>query len=507
MRVGLTGTAALLLALAGCAERPRPPTVLRVALPTELQSLDPHFSDTAGAYTVLGNVYEALVVTDPGLGRRPNLAIRWHNPDPLTWDFDLDPGARFHSGKAVTAADVAYSIRRGLSEGDLDVKYYLGDVDHVEALGPLSVRLVLRRPSPALLNRLGHVFIVPAGSTREGLDRHADGTGRYRVTAWQVGRRLELAADQAGRHPAAPVERVEIRVDVAPDEAARGMLDGRFDLALLGLTRVARSLPEAEFSLRRQLSLQVKYLGFDVRGGTTPQIEGPNPFRDRRVRQAIQLAIDRPGLVAALPNDATPASQLVPHHVFGFDTRLPEIAPDRGRARALLREAGFGRGFRVRLHSREILSEAARLLVPQLAAVGIDAAPVVLADAPYFELLSRRQASLWLDRWSCTTGESGEMFENAFHSPDPARGMGAFNESGFSDREFDAAIERTLALEDLQRRRIALGDLMQRIMNEAIWVPLYNDDEVWAVRRSFEWRPRSNYWLQLAEVAPAAVGR
>jgi len=501
---GIRSLVVLALLLAGCSPPPAATPRLRVALPTKLSSLDPHLSDTSGAYTVLGNVYEALVSTDPGLRRRPNLALRWQNPDPLTWDFDLDPEARFHSGRPVVAEDVVFSIRRVLSEPGLDTRYYLGDVARAEARTSGSVRLMLTRPSPALLSRLGHVYIVPAGSTRESLERAPDGTGAYRVVRWQPGARLQLEAAPGRRGGQPAVPEVDLRVDVPPTRIVNGLLAGEFDMALLGLDRGARSLPEAEFAAHRRPSLQVRYLGLDVGRDVTAQVAGRNPFRDRRVRKAVQVAIDRPALVAGLPGDAQPANQLVPRHVFGFETALPEIAHDREQARRLLKAAGFGNGFRVALHTREVLAEAAAPLAGQLATVGIDARPVVLADAQYFELLRRREASLWLDRWACTTGDSGEMFENAFHSPDSARGLGAFNESGYADPGMDRAIEAALAIEDLPRRRIALAGLMRRIMDEAVWVPLFNDDERWVVRRSFVWRPRANYWLQLAEVAPAA---
>ncbi len=502
--LALAGT---LILVAACrpAEIPAP-RVLRVTLPSDLQTVDPHVSDTSGSFTVLGNVYQALVMTDPGLRRRPGLALRWHNPDPLTWDFELDPAARFHDGKPVLPADVVFSLNRPLSEPGLDVRYYLGDVSHAEISGPRSVRVRLKRRSPVLLHKLGHVFIVPAGSSRQSLERTPRGTGAYRIESWSPGLSLELVAAENGRLPPAPVERVALRVNVPPGETARRLLAGETDMGLLGLTRIAGTLSASEFAQHRRISLQMKYLAFDVGREVTPQVSGRNPFRDRRVRQAIHLGIDRQALVAGLPTDAMPANQLVPRHVFGFDAQLPETRSDPERARALLREAGFAKGFAVTLHSREILGEAAQLLAAQLPALGIDVRLKVQADPEYFEDLES-QASLWLDRWSCTTGDSGELFENAFHSPDRARGLGEFNESGFHDESLDAAIEEALLVEDLPRRRVALAGLMQRIMTELAWIPLYTDGEVWAVRRSFEWKPRSDYWLQLAEVAPAGAVR
>lgn len=491
----------------GCRSTPPPPSLIRVALPSELQSLDPHVSYTSGAFTVLGNVYQALVVTDPGLGRRPGLAARWHNPDPLTWDFDLDPRARFHDGKALEPADVVFSLNRPLSEPDLDVRYYLGDVARVEITGPLSVRVRLKRRSPVLLHKLGHVFIVPAGSSRASLERRPRGTGAYRVVSWKPGHSLELEAAEDARQQRAPVRRAWLRVNVAPEDIASGLRGGETDMALLGSAATALDLPPAQFVVRRRGSLQVKYVGFDVERAGSPSGPGANPFRDRRVREAIQLAIDRPALASGLGNDALPAGQLVPRHVFGFDSSLAEVAPDRERARMLLRDAGYAGGLRATLHSRHILREAATAVVEQLRSVGVELTPIIQPDPEYFEVLKRRAASVWLDRWACTTGDSGEMFENAFHSPDHGRGLGDFNESGFRDPTLDVAIEEALTLEDLPRRRAALADLMRRVMGEMVWIPLYTDEDVWVVRRPFAWQPRSDYWLQLAEVVPLHARR
>lgn len=499
--------AGALALLGACRAAPPAPSLIRVALPSELQSLDPHVSNTSGAFTVLGNVYQALVVTDPGLGRRPGLAARWHNPDPLTWDFDLDPRARYHDGKPVTPADVVFSLNRALSEPDLDVRYYLGDLARAEISGALSVRVRLKRRSPVLLHKLGHVLIVPAGSSRAGLDRRPRGTGAYRVTSWRPGHSLELQATEDARQQRAPVARAWLRVNMAPEEIARGLGAGEIDLALLGSARTARELPPGQFEVRRRGSLQVKYLGFDVEGPRSPAGTGPNPFRDRRVREAIHLAIDRAALAGGLGTDAVPASQLVPRHVFGFDSSLAEVALDRQRARALLREAGYGAGLKATLHSRHILREPAMAVVAQLRGVGVELSPLIQPDPEYFEVLRRRQAGVWLDRWACTTGDSGEMFENAFHSPDPERGLGDFNESGLRAATLDVAIEEALVVEDLPRRRAALAGLMRRVMTELAWIPLFSDEEVWAVRLPFAWHPRSDYWLQLAEVAPLSAQR
>jgi len=63
-----------------------------------------------------------------------------------------------------------------------------------------------------------------------------------------------------------------------------------------------------------------------------------------------------------------------------------------------------------------------------------------------------------------------------------------------------------LVIEDLAKRRVALEDLMESVMRDLVWIPLYTDEEVWAVDRGFVWRPGSDYWLHLADVSAAVAG-
>jgi len=220
----------------------------------------------------------------------------------------------------------------------------------------------------------------------------------------------------------------------------------------------------------------------------------------------VQLALDRSRLAAELPSHAMAANQLVPRQVFGYNARLPEPRPDRERAKALLREAGFPNGFNTTLHTRQILGEAAEPVRRELHEVGIELEVVVLPDPEYFPGLQKHAFSLWLDRWSCTTGDAGELFENALHSSQPIRGLGVYNESAYVNPALDAAIEKMLVIEDLAKRRVALEDLMESVMRDLVWIPLYTDEEVWAVDRGFVWRPGSDYWLHLADVSAAVAG-
>lgn len=489
------------MAAAQACRRARPEQPFRIALPYEVDGLDAHASSTIAAFTVLGNIYDPLVFAYASQGLRPGLAQSWSNPDPLTWVFELRPGVRFHSGRPVQARDVVFTFERLQRDARLEVRYYVGRIADVQALDERRVRVRTHRRTPALLSQLGHVFVVP----RDG-SASADGTGPYRVAHWEPGRTLKLERNEAYWNGPAAIREVEFALHVEPREIVKRLAAGEQEMALLGLTRPGEAPPALpDHLLQRRTGLQVKYLAFDLGRARTPFCDvEPNPFLDRRVREAFHLAVDRPRLVAALPHHAAPANQLVPREVSGFVPELPEARHDPGRARSLLREAGFPNGLKATLHTREILREPALLLGAQLREVGIALDVQVLKDAAYFTGLGRRAFSLWLDRWACTTGESAELFETALHTRAAPKGLGSFNESDYSNPALDGDIERAIELDRPAERQLALQALMRRAMTELPWVPLFADEEVWAVERGFVWSPRVDYWLHVADIRPVA---
>jgi peptide/nickel transport system substrate-binding protein len=489
----------LAVAAAGC-RRAGADRSFRIALPYQIGTLDPHVSTTTGAFTMLGNVYEPLVFAHTSQILRPGLARRWTSPDPLTWIFELRPDVRFHSGRPLTARDVVHTYDRVIGDSQLEARYYLGEVAAVEALDARSVRLRARRRTPVLLRKLSHVFIVPADSSA-----HDDGTGPYAVADWQPGRSLSLERNDAYWDQPTAVRRATFSLDLGPQEVGEGLRAGAFEMALIGQPRQGAPLADlGRYREQRRGTLHVKYLAFDLGRSVTPFCSvRPNPFLDRRVREAVHLALDRGRLVSRLPTYAATADQLVPREVFGFAPDLARTASDPERARRLLEEAGFPEGLKVALHTRELLKDAARLVAQQLGEVGVEADVRPLADDRYFAGLARREFSLWLDRWSCTTGDSMELFENALHTSHAATGLGSFNESGFSDRRLDRAIEEALELEAPPERRAALEGLMAMAMQALPWIPLYTDEEVWVIDRAFAWEPRVDHWLHIADIHEA----
>jgi len=499
--VGLWLSLAVLGLAQACAPAAGPRRArFEIGLPFRPTTLDPHAFATTAYTSFVGSVYEPLVTLDARMRLRPGLAERWSNPDPLRTVFRLRRNVRFHSGRALRAADVVYSFRRILAHPELEAGYYLVDVQEVRALDEFTVEILTRHAQPALLNRLAFVFIVPEGSG-ERLAREADGTGPFAITAWRRGESGVLRRNASYREARPLLDEVSLNFGLTAERIESGLKRGAFDLAVL-TDRGVRSSPPGYRTLSSD-SLHVKYLAFDVASAVTPFCDRrPNPFRDVRVRRAISVALDRPELPGAFPG-ATPMWQLVPPVVFGFNPAIPRPGPDLERARGLLREAGVAAGFRVTLHTRAFLRQAAAWVARQLEPLGIRARVETLPDDRYFEALKRHELSLWLDHWGCTTGESGELFENAMHSPDPAAGLGGFNESAFRDPELDRLIEGSRGAAPFARRH-ALEDLMRLTVDAAPWIPLYVDRDYYVIAEPYWFEPYASLTLPLAEITRAS---
>lgn len=473
-----------------------------ISVPYEILTLDPHARNNLANFALVSHFYDPLVTTDADMKIRPCLARLWENPDPSTWIFHLQKDARFHSGRMLHADDVVYSITRLQQERDLEIGGYVRYVAEVTAVDARTVRLRTTRPLSILLNKLRFVAIVPKGARGEDLAVRPDGTGAFRLAQWDRGRTLRMVRNDTAWSPSGDIEEVTFLLDRTPEQAAEDLRSGRAQLAQANSRAAAAALRrEGRFEVHSHPSLFLKYIGYDVERAETPYVRPhPNPFRDLRVRRAFHLALDRRRLVDALTTAAQPASQLVPPTIFGFNPRLATPEPDPGEARRLLAEAGYAGGVEADLHVRKLYAEAAALVAEQLRPSGFRLQPKVENDGEFLDRLRRRDASLFLSRFGCPTGDASDILDNALHSIDPAHGLGMQNFGGYANPEVDRAIETSAGIESVADRRAALESIMARLIGDLVWVPLYVDEDTYAHDKRLRWRPRNDSFILAAEI-------
>jgi peptide/nickel transport system substrate-binding protein len=450
----------LLLCAAACV-RPTP-HALTIAEASAPSTFDPHLHNEIAVWSTLSNVCEGLAGFTPDMHVEPALAVSWRALDPLRTRFELRPGARFHDGTPVTAADVVASFTRAASHPRSAVRHHLAGVARVVADGDSAVVVETAAPSPTLLNRLAFVPVIPRAQAGETENGAPIGSGPYRWVAREPGGAVTLER-VPGRQPAPEFREVRFVYQADDRERANEFMAGRTDVCVRvpedAVTDIGR---RPRLKLISQPRLAVQILAVIPHGASG---DGRAALGDPRVRRAMLHAIDRDALVNQVYRGlATGASQYAHPAVFGYDPAIPLVRYDPGEARRLLAEAGFAAGFDVTLGHGQVGSGAMERIAADLAAVGVR---VTLVPVPFGELVARlRERSIALAYFArtCTTGDVSEYLDSAVHTPDPGRGLGGENYGGFSDLEVDRLLESASTELDPARRL----DLLQRAQRRAL---------------------------------------
>lgn len=467
-------------------------------MPYEVDSLDPHLSNTVSNYVIAAHFYEPLVRISGNMTVEPVLAESWENPDASSWVFHLRHSVHFHDAKTFNAADVVYTFKRLQDDQSLEMREYLQNIGQVTALDSYTVMIRTIKPVAILLNRLNFILIVPSGSGNRDLNRGINGTGPYRFSSRDANQITLIRNEQYwGTKPTFP--KVTFLLGRSAEQAEEDLLSGKSQFAQCN-TRKLNPAALPQFKIVRRDSLFMKYLSFDLARDKTPYSSiQPNPFKNPIVRQAISLAINRNKLADQLSTFAVPASQPVPAFVFGFAPDLPPPVYDPEKARSLLKQARI-EDWHLTLHARKLLEESGNLVKGQLENVGIHVDLQPIPDHEFFQRMGRRDTSFFLSRLGCPTGDASNVLDIAFHSLDRNRNYGTYNIGGYQDPVVDEYIEKSDENLATESRRKQLQDVISKVTQDYVWIPLYLDQDTYAFSKDFLWEPRFDSYIFASEM-------
>jgi peptide/nickel transport system substrate-binding protein len=367
----------LLVALAGAAApaAAAPEATMTWGVHTTLVPtyFDPAETTIGTSFMVLYGLHDALVKPMPGQNMASSLAESWTlSPDGLTYDFVLRKGVRFHNGDPVTAEDAKFSFERYRGIYARTLKEHVGAV---EAPDPARLRIRLKQPWPDFMSYYGMTaasagWVVPRKYVEkvgdEGFKKAPVGAGPYRFVSFTPGVELVLEAFDQYWRKTPGVKRLVFRVIPDPSTRFAALRRGEVDLvySLVGeLAEEARRTPGVAL---KAVYPSIHWLIF------TEQWEPRSPWHDRRVRLAAILAIDR----RAIDQVRTGGLSRITGSIFATAAEsywAPPAPPfDPGKARQLLKEAGFPAGFEAGDYYCDFTSaDAAEAMIGYLQAVGI----------------------------------------------------------------------------------------------------------------------------------------
>ena len=466
---------------------------LRLALPTDVTSLDPALAWDARSEPFVMLLYQGLLEYDDGLNLLPCLATNWDiSEDKRIYTFHLRPGVRFSNGRELVASDFVFSLERNLvpsmaagaeNGGIVGARDFLaGKAPSVRGLrAPRSDTLVIELEQPDL--SFLYILTQPAASVvpREEVERfgksfgsHPVGTGPYVLTQWRRGVKMRFErnplSSQADRQNLDAIE-----VMVGGDSTLHLMMfeRGELDIAnISGLGIPKPDLTRVEGSPRWHNLIERMQAAATVFLWLNTEME---PFTNRLVRQAMNYAIDKAKVVRLLHGMATPANGILPSTMPGFNTNLAGYPFDTAKARQLLAASGHAADLSCKLWfeaGNELRSTMASAIQFDLAQAGITAQLNPVSFAPLVDSMGRRRTvQCVISAYAQDYPDPSDFLDSGFNG-NRITDQDCGNYSFYNSPQVNKLLAEAAACKDPGRRLRIYQSAEQAIVDDAPVVPL-----------------------------------
>jgi len=470
------------------------PVVLSVGMAaSDLGTLDPHRGAATQEKIVLAWMYNGLTRFAPGSTDlstiEGDLAESWESSDDKkTWTFKLRDNVQFHGdfGK-MTAEDVVFSLQRAADPARSSFSSDFGNIESLEAIDPLTVRITLKEASsdlPYVLVGFQGGFIV----SKKAVEKFGDdfrvnpiGTGPFAFDTYLASQSVNLKAHESYFRGTPKIDRIVyryIRSDASRDLAYES---GELDLVY------GRQDQEWAARMEKREDTTLDIMEPAYQGSAYINISH-KPLDDIRVRQAIAHAIDTRQVVAFKGEKvAFPPTTIFPKATLGadLDAKLPEYNPEK--AKALLKEAGFGDGLTLKsIQSQNITSLGpAQIVQAQLKKVGITLDMDVVEHATYHQQIRQNLSDLVVygaSRFPIADNYLKEFYHSRSSVGKPTA-VTNFSHCDVADAQIDAAAKEL----DPAKRMELWKEAQEKIIAHVCSVPLFEQKLVWARRTTLDY--------------------
>jgi peptide/nickel transport system substrate-binding protein/oligopeptide transport system substrate-binding protein len=469
-------------------------TTLQYYLVSDPRSLDPALSTDVTTGEVITLLYDNLTQFDTGGRLLPGLATRWETDSAgLTYTFHLRGDAAFHDGRPLRAPEVAASFRRVLAPGASGGRTWplepiAGAREFQAGRDSVIHGLVVRDDSTLVLtleeplNIFPSLLALPLASVvptpaPDDLGEHPVGSGPWRFVSWQRDDALVFARNNSYWGGAPLADSLRIRIIPEPLTQAAEYESGRLSVVEVPFGETARWEAERPAELKRRPALRAVYVAINTKRG---------PLADPRVRRALNHAVDVPAILRTVyGRRGVHAAGAIPPGIAGHDPARTPYPVDTAAARRLLREAGHGGGFSLKLWrtARPVYARVAESIQRDLGRLGIRV-EIIERDAASARAAARKgETDLFLTDWYGDYPEPDNFTWPLFHSSNAGPGG---NLAFLDDPELDQQIVRARQTTDVQEKGSLARAIDARIFEAAPWIFLWFPIDLWAARPEVE---------------------
>ena len=514
---------ALGLSLAVLAVGPVAARDLTIGLASSVTAIDPHYHFTGANMSMSRHFFDPLILQDEDRRLRPGLAVSWQAIDPMTWEFKLRTGVKFHDGSDFTAEDVKYTLWRAVNvpnnPGSFEV--YIRHVTEAIVVDAHTIRLKTAYPYPQLPGDMSTFGIVSRGiadfaTTKDfATGKAMIGTGPFKFVEWAPGDRIVAARNDAywGERPA--WDKVTFRYITSNPSRLAALLSGGVDMIeLVPSTDIPAIRKRSDIALQQKVGNRLIHLQLDSHRDVSPYVTDKagkpldrNPLKDARVRKAMSMAINRQALTERTLNGAGIATgQVMPDGYYGTSPRIKAEAYDPDGAVKLLAAAGYPDGFAMVLHgpndAYEQDEQIAMAVAQMLSRVGIAARVETMPRGVLGKRSANLDTSVHLAGFTSDTGEAAASLRNLISTYSVEKGRGMANRGRYSNPRFDAMIDAALTVIDEERREDLIQKATEFVMADTPIIPLYLQIPSWATRANLRYTPRADGYMLAHHVRP-----
>lgn len=453
------------------------------------RALDP--SNQSATYTgsVLSHMYDTLLTVNPQGEVVPSLATEYsYSEDGLEWTFKLREGVVFHDGSPFNAEVVKYSFERILNPDNGLTAYgrFNPVIESIEVLDEYTVKFTLKKPYPAfaLLVTINQSAITPP-TAADIISNHPVGTGPFKFVEYVSGERVVMERFEDYWGPTPGVDRLVWRWSPEESVLVMALQAGEVDVVV--------PLPASH------ADVLARFPGVEVHEAPGSAVfwlalnTMKEPLNDVRVRQALNYATDRQGLVdAVLWGHATVAHSPLAPQYFGYDPTVEGYEYNPEKAKALLAEAGYPDGFTMSITVQESEAQYAEVLQGMWREVGVnvivDQLENALWSAKVFAAAEENETMSSFASWASIL-DADMMLTPLFATksfPPASANLGFF-----SHERLDEILDIAAATVDPEVRRELYHEAQRIINEEAAHVTLYYANTIFGVRSNVE-----GVWIQ-----------
>ena len=521
MRQTLAATIAA--ALLGAMPLPAVAQTLNIGAGGAFNSLDPHFFNLGPNNVLNKYIFSSLTEFSPTLRPEASLAVSWTAISPTVWEFKLRPGVTFHDGTPLTADDVVFSFERiptvANSPGTFNVM--IKPITKLEVIDTHTIRMHTAGPMPVLpLMMQGPMILsrkIHTGATTSDFNsgKMAIGTGPYRLQSFTQGDRAVFTRNDTWFGPKPSWQTVNYRLIANAAARTAALQAGDVDVIDQVAPRdVAELRKNAKLSVNVFPGQRLIYVYADDNREQSTQITDAsgkpiaNPLRDRRVRKALSLAINRDGIRDRIMDGASvPTGQIMPTGTMGYNPAIKPDAYDPEAAKKLLAEAGFPNGFHIVLtgpNDRYVNDGPIVEAIAQMwTRVGVKTEVSTMPATVFFAKQANDEFSISLLGWGSDTGEADSNLTWLIASPDPARGrQSKLRPTHYANPAVDAVIDRSIETIDPTERNKLYGDAIALAMADTPIIPIHFQTNIWATRKGLKQLQRMNEGSRAIDFTP-----